>query len=184
AVPASRAPLRVGRRWASAWLLRVAAVLVLAALGATSLLLGQQLAAERAYADELSRALSLAAAPGSRVTVLAPATPAASPAAGASAAGVPAGLGVVPPSGPGLLVMHDLAPTSGGQVYEAWAIVGSGAPAPLGSFSVGSDGRGWLEGISVAGPGPLTLALTREPGPGATKPTLPIVSSGTARPGA
>ena len=43
-------------------------------------------------------------------------------------------------------VMQGLAPTTGSEVYEVWAIVGSQAPAPIGSFEVGADGWGgsWL----------------------------------------
>ena len=152
----------------------LAAVVIILVLGAGDLLLQQDLNASHAYADRFSQALALAAKPGSRVAILGPGT-------GGGSAG---GLAVIPHGGGGILVAHDLAPTSGSQVYEAWVIAGQSAPAPAGSFTVGSDGRGWLEALpsppAGASGGPMTVALTREPGPGATKPTLPIVSSGAA----
>ncbi len=79
--------------------------------------------------------------------------------------------------------MQDLAPTTGDQVYEAWVIGGDGTPVPLGSFKVGANGTASFAagGLPVA-PG-IVLALTREPGPGATTPTLPIVSKGVATAG-
>jgi hypothetical protein len=45
---------------------------------------------------------------------------------------------------------------------------------------VGTDGLGWLDSVTVPPGDSLVVALTREPGPGATKPTLPIVASGSA----
>ena len=36
--------------------------------------------------------------------------------------------------------MRGLAPTSGSQVYTAWAIEGDAAPVALGDFTVGADG--------------------------------------------
>jgi anti-sigma-K factor RskA len=75
--------------------------------------------------------------------------------------------------------MHDLVPTTGTQVYEAWVIVGEAAPVPLGGFMVGSAGTGVFNGsTALAEPGAL-LALTLEPGPGATTPTVPVLTIGT-----
>jgi hypothetical protein len=119
-------------------------------------------------AERLQRAMSLAAAPGSRIAVIG------SPASSAN------GLAVIPRSGAGIVVMQGLAPTTGSEVYEVWAIVGSQAPAPIGSFAVGADRSGGLDGVTVPPGESVTVALTREPGPGATKPTLPIVASGAA----
>ena len=119
-------------------------------------------------ADRLQRAVSLAAASGSRIAVI------------GSTASSANGLAVIPRSGAGIVVMQGLAPTTGSEVYEVWAIVGSQAPAPIGSFAVGVDRSGGLDGVTVPPGESVTVALTREPGPGATKPTLPIVASGAA----
>src|SRR3989442_1218724 len=95
------------------------------------------------------------------------------------AAGVPAGSGHGG-GGSVQVVMRGLAPTSGDKVYEAWVIAGQNAPVPIGSFTVGSDGTGYLAaGGAPAGAG-VTVALTLEPGPGAKTPTPPIISAGVA----
>jgi hypothetical protein len=119
-------------------------------------------------AERLQRAMSLAAAPGSRIAVI------------GSAASSASGLAVIARSGAGIVVMQGLAPTTGSEVYEVWAIVGNQAPAPIGSFAVGADRSGGLDGVTVPPGESVTVALTKEPGPGATKPTLPIVASGAA----
>jgi hypothetical protein len=94
----------------------------------------------------------------------------------------PNGIAVIPLSGPGVLLMQGLGETSGSEVYEAWAIVGTSAPAPVGSFSVSGDHQGWLDSLTVPPGDTLVIALTREPAPGATKPTLPVVAAGQAGP--
>jgi anti-sigma-K factor RskA len=76
--------------------------------------------------------------------------------------------------------MQDLAPTSGNQVYEAWAIGGDGVPVPIGSFQVGNAGTGSMSASGVTATSGAVLALTLEAGPGATAPTLPIISKGVA----
>jgi anti-sigma-K factor RskA len=79
--------------------------------------------------------------------------------------------------------MQDLDPTSGSQVYETWAIVGSEAPVPLGSFTVDASGTASFtskQGPTAAG---ITVAVSREPQAGATAPT-DVVSAGQATPSA
>ena len=76
------------------------------------------------------------------------------------------------------MTMHDLAPTTGSQVYEAWVIVGDAAPVPLGGFQVAASGTGVFQGsTALAAPGAI-LALTLEAGPGATTPTAPVLTVG------
>ena len=62
----------------------------------------------------------------------------------------------------------------------AWAILPDTAPAPLGSFQVGASGSGYLEAPGLPTTPGMVLALTREPGPGATAPSSDPVSVGTA----
>ena len=51
-------------------------------------------------------------------------------------------------------------------------------PVPIGEFTVPADGVVVAGAkVTAATPG-VTLALPREPNPGATTPTLPIVASG------
>jgi len=144
-----------------AWALRIAAVLVIAALGAWNLRLQQDLSATR---QDLDQALQ----PTNAVAVLRP-----------EGAG-PGGVALVQADGTVRLEMRNLPPTTGTQVYEAWVIAPGGAPVPIGGFPVGQDGTGSLVARQAGATPGVTLALTREPGPNATAPTLPIVSSGVA----
>jgi anti-sigma-K factor RskA len=143
------------------WALRIAAVLVIAALGAWNLRLQQDLNATRTD-------LNLALQPTNAVAVLRP-----------EGAG-PSGIGLVLADGSVRIQMRNLAPTTGSQIYEAWVIAPGGAPVPIGGFPVGQDGIGSLVAPQANATPGVTLALTREPGPGATAPTLPIVSAGVA----
>ena len=78
--------------------------------------------------------------------------------------------------------MRDLQPTTGSEVYEAWFIGSDGTPRPAGSFQVSRAGTGTLTSAVAGGEPGVVVALTRESGPGATTPTLPIVAKGSARP--
>jgi len=165
----SVAPARAGLgRPRFAWAIGIAAVLAIVALGAWNVTLRSQLDTATAYRQAVGQVLAVAAEPGSHTAVL-------------SSRDDPgrAGLAAIAADGSVHVVMHGLTPTTGSLVYEAWVIAGSAAPTPIGSFTVGPDGTGSL---AVAGPGAagVTVALTLEPGPGATTPTLPIVSSGVA----
>lgn len=156
-----------GRR-SVGWAIGIAAVIAVAALGAWNVALRSDLAAATAYRDVVDQVLAIAAQPGSHTAILSsPDDPARS------------GLAAIAADGSIHVVMRGLAPTTGSAVYEAWVIAGSGPPRPIGSFTVGSDGVGVL---AAAGPGAggVTVGLTLEPGPGATTPTLPLVSSGVA----
>ena len=160
---------RRGRRTSTgAWFLRIAAVVAIVALGGLSLLLGVQLNAARSYEDGVASVLEVAAQPGSLTAIL------------TADGGTGSGLAAVSASGAVTIAMQALAPTSGNEVYEAWVIAGNNAPVPLGSFTVGNAGTAVFEGSGLPTTGPLVLALTREPGPGATAPTMPIISKGVA----
>lgn len=173
-----RGAITVRRAAVAGWALTAAAIVAVVALVVANAGLQNQVSSARRFGDQLQRAESLAAGPGSRIAVIAPAGGSGGPTGSGVPTG-PNGLAVIPSSGPGVLVMQGLGATEAGQVYEAWAIVGKDAPLPVGSFAVGGDGLGWLD-LNVPGGGDVVLALTREPGPGATKPTLPIVASGAA----
>lgn len=157
------------------WALRIAAVLAIVAIGGWNLLLQSQVSALRdqvggieRYQSAVAAVLDAAALPGSQTAVLAPQTP-----------GGPRGLAAIRPDGSIQLALQDLTPTSGTQVYEAWAIVGESAPIPLGSFAVGPSGTaGFTSRPGPTDPG-VIVALSREPAPGATTPTE-VVSVGIA----
>jgi anti-sigma factor RsiW len=148
----------------------LAAALAVVALGAWNLQLRDQIDGLTAYRDGVAALLDQASQPGAQLAVLSN-----------GAAPGPNGLAVVAKGGIAVsLVMRDLAPTSGTEVYEAWLIAGENAPVPIGSFTVNATGIAAFTANAVA-PGDLpslTVALTREPGPGATTPTLPIIAAG------
>ena len=164
---------RRGRPSTGTWVLRIAAVLAIAALGGWNLLLQGQLSAGQAYEQAVAQVLRSASQPGALTAIL----------SADANAGTGSGLAAVSSSGDVTLAMQGLKPTSGDQVYEAWVIAGNGAPVPLGSFKVGPNGTASFTAGSLPATSGIVLALTMEPGPGATTPTLPIVSKGVATAG-
>ncbi len=151
------------------WAVRIAAVLVIGVLAAWNLSLQGQVSTAQQYQQDVAAVITAAAQPGALTAVLT-----------TEGGSGPAGVAAVASSGEVTMAMHDLAPTTGTSVYEAWAIGSDGVPMPLGSFDVGSAGTGSLQAAGPAPQGGMVLALTLEPAAGATTPTLPIVSSGTA----
>lgn len=145
----------------------LAALLAVGAIGAWSLGIQDEL---NAYRNGVVAVLDAAAQPDAQLALLAdPNDPSG-----------PSGLAALGGDGSVALVMRDLAPTSGAEVYEAWLITGpNAAPIPIGSFTVGSTRTATFTTNHVPFAG-ATVALTREPGPGATTPTLPIIAAGTA----
>ena len=152
------------------WILRIAAVLAIVALGGWNLLLQNQLNASQAYERSVAAVLDAAAQPGSLSAILTPDD------------GTGSGLGAVTADGKVTLAMHDLAPTTGRIVYTTWAIGGDGVPVALGDFTVGSDGTATFEAPTSPLASGTVLALTREPTPGHQAPTGPVVSKGVATP--
>ena len=159
---------RRSRASTGTWLLRIAAVLAIAVLGGWNLLLQNDLSAARSYEQSVATVLDTAAKPGSLSAILT--------ADGGSASG----LAAVDAQGNVTMAMRNLAPTSGTGVYEAWVIGSDGVPLPLGGFQVGKDGTASFRASGLPASNGIVLALTLEPGPGATTPTLPIISEGVA----
>jgi anti-sigma factor RsiW len=155
------------------WFLVAAAGIAVVALVAVNLLTLGRLNASEQYARDVAAVLETGSQPGAVTAVLAP-----------TESGGPRGLAAVGPDGTVTMAVQDLDPTSGSEVYEGWAIVGDAAPVPLGGFTVGDGGTGRLDGTGVPAEPGVTLALTREPGPGAQTPTLPILTAGVAGAGA
>jgi anti-sigma-K factor RskA len=163
------------------WLMRLAAVLAIVALAGWNVLLQQDLGrirdqqvalerdlvAAREYQAGVAAVLDVANDEGAVSTIVA-----------AQEAGFPSGLAAVGPDGRVAVVMRDLAPTSGSEVYEGWVIIGEDAPVPIGSFTPTANGTAtFVSGPTAATPGAV-LAFTKEPAPGATAPTAPILSIG------
>jgi len=153
------------------WVAVAAAALVAAlALGAWNVQLRDQVAGLETYRAGVVAVLDEAAKPGAQLAVL----------TDPNAAGGPTGLAAVAADGSVALVMRNLAPTTGSQVYEAWLIAGKQAPVPIGGFAVGSSGSAsLLTAHAPLGDG-VVVALTLEPQAGATAPTLPIRALGAA----
>jgi anti-sigma-K factor RskA len=149
----------------------VGAVLAIVVLGAWNLQLQRQVTDLGAYRAAVLDVLDTAARPGGEVAVLT-----------AGNGGAAAGISAVGADGHLVVAMRNLAPTSGTTVYEAWLIGANGEPVAAGSFRVDASGTGTMVAqVAPVGPG-LRVALTLEPGPGATAPTLPIIAQGQARP--
>lgn len=157
---------------AGTWALRIAAVLAIAGLGAWNVLLQGQLGEAQRYERDVAAVLDVAGEEGSLTAVLTP-----------EGSDGPSGIAAVAADGSVRLAMRDLAPTAGTEVYEAWVIAGDGVPRPLGGFTVGPGGVASFEADGLPTEPGIVLALTREPVPGATTPTTPVVSLGTATAG-
>ena len=162
-------PVLVPRQPRWSWALAIAAVLAIFALGGWNLSLQSQLSEAQAYQRQVATVLDAAAQPGALTAIMKSGT-----------GEGPSGLAAVTPDGAMRIAMRDLAPTTGREVYEAWAILPDAAPVSLGGFQVGSNGVGYLEADGLPTQSGVVLALTREPGPGATAPTSDPVSVGTA----
>jgi anti-sigma factor RsiW len=160
---------RRSRASTGSWVLRIAAVVAIVALGGWNLLLQGQVNTAKTYEQNVAAVLEVAAKPGSLTAIL------------TADGGSGSGLAAVSASGTVTLAMQDLAPTTGSTVYTAWVIGADGVPVPLGSFAVGSNGTAAFSAPTPRIATGSVLALTREPGPGATTPTLPIISKGQAK---
>ena len=169
---AERKTRSLQRAGAGAWVLRIAAVLAIAVVGGWNLQLQGQLDQARTYEQQVAAVLDVAGQPGALTAVLT-----------AEGEDGPSGLAAVAADGAVTLAMRGLAPTTGDQVYEAWAIGGDGTPVPLGGFKVGTGGIAYFEGYGLPTDPGLVLALTLEPGPGATAPTSAVLALGTTTAG-
>ena len=65
---------------------------------------------------------------------------------------------------------------------DVWLVGADGAPVPVGGFAVGTAGTAAFTTAATSTAEGVVVALTLEPRPGATTPTLPLVAAGTARP--
>lgn len=149
----------------------LAAVLAALALGAWNVQLQNDLAGLTVYRSGVVEVLRQASQPGAQLAVLVP----------PDGAG-PSGLAAVAADGSVAIVMRDLTPTTGTQVYEAWLIAGeNAAPVPIGGFAVGSSGSAsFTTAHAPLGEG-VVVALTLEDRPGAQTPKPPILVMGVAK---
>lgn len=149
------------------WALRIAAVVAIVVLGGWNLVLQTELSNARGFDQAVASVISAAAQPGSQTVVL-------TPTENSQASGIAA----IRPDGSVVLAMRNLPATRGPEVYETWVIVGSGAPVPVGNFTVGANGTAaFTTRPTQASPGAI-IAVSREPQAGSTAPIGPIVSTG------
>jgi hypothetical protein len=165
----SLADERARRRSPLTWIAAIAAVLVLAALGAWNVALRTELESAKAYDTAVQRVVELATAAGGQAAVLRPQVP-----------GGPAGIAAIGPDGRVEIALSGLAPTSGTEVYEAWVIGPDKTPVAIGSLRPSSAGLGALHASNAPTGQGVTIALTREPTDGPTSPTPPVLSLGVA----
>jgi anti-sigma-K factor RskA len=167
-----RALRRTARTGRLDWALRIAAVIAIVGIGAWGLGLQRQLDAARQFDQAVANVLDAAGQPGAQAVILGPAQ-------GKQGTGI----AVVAPDGTTTLAMRDLPPTSDGQVYTTWVIVGKNAPTAVADFTVDANGIASVRTRPAQTPPGAILAVTLEPNAGNTAPKGPVISSGTA-PGA
>ncbi len=112
------------------WVLGLAAVLAIAALGVWNVRLQTQLTDAQAYQQRVEEVLTIARTPGAVMAVLAPAT-----------AGGQDGLIAIASNGDAAMVVKGLPAAAANEVYEVWVIVGANAPIPAGALSQSAAAR-------------------------------------------
>jgi anti-sigma-K factor RskA len=151
------------------WALRIAAVVAIVLVGGWGLIVQGQLTSERQFNQAVAAVIQAAGAPGAKTVVL-------SPQNGYAATG----LAAVRPDGSVVLAIRDLPATTGGQVYTAWAIVGTNAPVSIGDFALAGGGTSAFTTRPSQTPAGATIAVTLEPNPGNTAPKGKVVTAGVA----
>jgi anti-sigma-K factor RskA len=151
------------------WVLRIAAVVAIVAVGTWGLNLQRQLDQAQGFDRAVAAVVQAAGQPGSKTVILS---------AGKDVKS--SGIGAVAADGSVMLAMRDLAATSGSQVYETWVIVGVQAPVAVGGFTVDSNGTASFTTRPATTPPGAVIAVTLEPKEGNTAPTGPIVAAGVA----
>jgi hypothetical protein len=151
-------------RWLS-WGAVAAALLLIAALGASTVILQSRADRAEERVALLADAIGVMTQPGAAVATL----QGTGPAAGAT------GFAAFPPTGDGYVVLVGLPPAPSGQTYQAWYLV-DGRASSAGLLTIESDGYGILSGVARM-PGVDQIALTIERGNGSDQPTgAPIMS--------
>jgi len=89
------------------------------------------------------------------------------------------GLAVLRPTGNIIVKVNNLPQTQGDEVYVVWLSADSGVPAKVGSFAVDDSGVGWLSVERPPTSAILWVFVCKEPNSNVTKPTGPMIVSGT-----
>ncbi|MGZ6267986.1 MAG: anti-sigma factor domain-containing protein [Candidatus Limnocylindrales bacterium] len=83
------------------------------------------------------------------------------------------------PNGHVIVSLNHVAATSGDQTYMVWLTGANNVPVKVGAFTVGDDGKGWVEVTSVPTSPSMWIWVCREPNSKVTLPTGPTILSGT-----
>ncbi len=89
------------------------------------------------------------------------------------------GIAALRPTGNVIMTLHGLTATHGDQVYVVWLSSDNATPVKVGSFTVDDSGEGGVEVDNVPTSASLWLFVCKEPNGNVTKPTGPMVVSGT-----
>jgi hypothetical protein len=89
------------------------------------------------------------------------------------------GIAVLRPNGHIVVNLNHLSATSGDQTYMVWLTGESNGVAKVGWFTVGDDGKGFLDVDNVPTSPSMWIFICREPNSQVAKPTGPTILSGT-----
>jgi hypothetical protein len=148
-----------------------AAVLLIVALGATTLMFQRQAADAEARASTMRAAIAASLDPHSEVAGL----------HGSGIAANAAGFAAFTPDGRGYIVIHGLPSVDPNKAYQAWFLA-DGKPFSAGLLSIGPDGLAMEAGVPMMS-GASAVALTIEPASGSAAPTSDPVMIGQMQPG-
>jgi len=153
------------RRQLATWGTRVAAALLVVALGGYAVAVQGELKKSASPTPNIVQYIGQ----GSRLAALVPLDP-------SSKAG---GLAVLQQTGHLLVDIHSLQATTGDQTYVVWVTGSNGQAIKLGSFTVDAGGRATQEFENAPNTPDLFLYVTKEANGNVTTPTGPIIVSGT-----
>jgi hypothetical protein len=89
------------------------------------------------------------------------------------------GFAALRPNGHIIVNLNGLAVTHGDEIYMVWLTGTDNIPVKVGAFTVGDDGKGWVETENVSTSTSMWITVCREPNSNVTKPTGPTILSGT-----
>ncbi|MGA3029750.1 MAG: anti-sigma factor [Candidatus Limnocylindrales bacterium] len=150
------------------WTTRVAAAVAVVVLAGYALVLQGDLSKIRTSHDHETQVLNVLTQTGTMKAVMT--------AMDGSKAG---GIAALRPTGNIQVLLHGLSATQGDQVYIVWLSRDNGVPAKVGSFTVDDSGEGYLAVDNVPTSASLWIFVCREPNANVTKPTGPMIVSGT-----
>jgi hypothetical protein len=83
------------------------------------------------------------------------------------------------PNGHVIVNLNGLAVTHGDETYMVWLTGANNVVAKVGAFTVGDDGKGWVEVENVSTSASMWISVCREPNSNVAKPTGPTILSVT-----